>query len=62
MTLLKTLQENREEILRVAARHGAFNVRIFGSVAREEETLESDIDFLLVDGKSRAVCAASASG
>lgn len=47
MTLLNTLRENREEILRIAARHGAFNVRIFGSVVRGEETPESDIDFLI---------------
>jgi uncharacterized protein len=47
MTLLDTLQEKREEILQVAARHGAFNVRVFGSVVRGEETPESDIDFLI---------------
>jgi uncharacterized protein len=47
MTLLDTLQEKREEILLVAARHGAFNVRVFGSVVRREETPESDIDFLI---------------
>ncbi|MGC1310117.1 MAG: nucleotidyltransferase family protein [Phormidesmis sp.] len=45
--LLDTLQENREEILQIAANHGAFNVRVFGSVVRGEETLESDIDFLI---------------
>jgi len=38
----------RDEILRVAARHGAHNVRVFGSAARGESTHESDID-LLVD-------------
>jgi predicted nucleotidyltransferase len=47
MALLDTLRERREEILQVAARHGAFNVRVFGSVVRREETLESDIDFLI---------------
>ena len=41
------LQERREDILRVAARHGAGTVRLFGSVARGEETLESDIDLLI---------------
>ncbi len=30
------LQEKREDILRVAAKRGAFNVRVFGSVARGE--------------------------
>jgi len=43
MALLDTLRERREEILQVAARHGAFNVRVFGSVVRGEETLESDL-------------------
>ncbi|MEL7349933.1 MAG: nucleotidyltransferase family protein [Cyanobacteria bacterium P01_A01_bin.116] len=47
MALLDTLQENREKILEIAAQHGAFNVRVFGSVVRREETLESDIDFLI---------------
>ncbi|MBW4515238.1 MAG: nucleotidyltransferase family protein [Timaviella obliquedivisa GSE-PSE-MK23-08B] len=47
MALLDTLRENRVEILQVAAQHGAFNVRVFGSVVRGEETSESDIDFLI---------------
>ena len=47
MTLLDTLQENREQILEIAAKHGALNVRVFGSVARGEATAESDIDFLV---------------
>lgn len=47
MALLDLLREKREEILQVAARHGAFNVRVFGSVARGEETPESDVDFLI---------------
>ena len=42
------VREHREEILRVAAFHGAGNVRIFGSVARGEDTADSDVD-LLVD-------------
>lgn len=41
------LKEKREEILRIAARHGASNVRIFGSVARGEADEASDIDFLV---------------
>lgn len=47
MALLDILKEQRSEILQVAARHGAFNVRVFGSVVRGEETAESDIDFLI---------------
>jgi predicted nucleotidyltransferase len=42
------VREHRDEILRVAALHGAGNILLFGSVARGEDTLESDVD-LLVD-------------
>jgi predicted nucleotidyltransferase len=41
------LQSKRKDILRIAARHGAYNVRIFGSVARGEARPDSDIDFLV---------------
>jgi predicted nucleotidyltransferase len=47
MGLKQLLQEKREEILTIAAKHGAYNLRIFGSVARGEETPSSDIDFLI---------------
>lgn len=47
MNLKQNLQQKRAEILAIANRHGAFNVRIFGSVARGEETENSDIDFLI---------------
>jgi uncharacterized protein len=47
MSLKQLLQEKREEILEIATKHGAFNIRIFGSVARGEETENSDIDFLI---------------
>lgn len=42
------LKAKRDEILRTAFKHGASNVRIFGSVARGEADAASDID-LLVD-------------
>ena len=42
------LKAKRDEILRTAIKHGASNVRIFGSVARGEADATSDID-LLVD-------------
>ena len=48
MTSATQLRQRREEIPRVAARHGAGNVLVFGSVARAEATDDSDID-LLVD-------------
>jgi uncharacterized protein len=47
MALLDTLRERRSQILEIAAKHGASNVRVFGSVVRGEETPESDVDFLI---------------
>jgi len=41
------LQNKRDQILALATRHGARNVRVFGSVARGEASAESDIDFLV---------------
>ena len=41
------LQSHRIAILQVAARHGAYNVRVFGSVARGEAKPDSDIDILV---------------
>ena len=43
----KLLKEKREEILRTALHYGAYNVRVFGSVARGEARQDSDIDFLV---------------
>lgn len=42
------LRAHRDQILRTTQRHGASNVRVFGSVARGEDGPDSDID-LLVD-------------
>jgi len=39
--------QKREEILQLAASHGAYNVRLFGSVIRGEADEKSDIDFLV---------------
>jgi uncharacterized protein len=47
MTVQELLKEKREEILQIAARHGARNVRVFGSVVRGEAGAASDIDLLV---------------
>ena len=47
MSIYQQLQSKRAEILQTAAHYGAYNVRIFGSVARHEAHSESDIDFLV---------------
>jgi uncharacterized protein len=41
------LQSKRAEILAIAARHGARNVRVFGSFARGEAHPGSDVDLLV---------------
>ena len=38
------LREKRQDIERIAAEHGAYNVRVFGSVARGKAGPESDVD------------------
>jgi uncharacterized protein len=47
VTLDQLLREKRDDIKRIAARHGAYNIRVFGSVARGEAGPESDIDILI---------------
>ena len=42
------LHDKKDQIHEIAARHGASNVRVFGSVARGEASADSDVD-LLVD-------------
>lgn len=48
MGIDELLEAKREQILQIAAKHGARNVRVFGSVAHGEAGPESDVD-LLVD-------------
>jgi uncharacterized protein len=48
MALRDELRRQRDAILGIAAKHGASNLRVFGSVVRGEERPDSDID-LLVD-------------
>jgi predicted nucleotidyltransferase len=55
MSMRKKLTEMRGAILVVAARHGASNVRVFGSVARGEEAADSDIDFLVALERGRTL-------
>lgn len=47
MVMAEVLKIKREEILHIAALHGAHNIRIFGSVARGKAGEESDVDFLV---------------
>jgi len=44
---LRDIRNQRDTILAIANRHGATNVRVFGSVVRDEARDESDVDFLV---------------
>lgn len=46
--MTRLLEQKREEILRIAAKYGARNVRVFGSMVHDRVAGDSDID-LLVD-------------
>ena len=47
MTLQELRGSRRDSVLEVAARHGARNISVFGSVARGDSDLQSDVDFLV---------------
>lgn len=47
MSSFEIFKSKRNEILAIAAKHGAANVRIFGSVVRGEDTPDSDVDVLV---------------
>lgn len=47
MGIDRTLEDKRNEILRIAASHGARNLRVFGSRARGEQKRDSDLDILV---------------
>ena len=47
MDELNQIRIKKEEILNIASKHGAINIRIFGSIVRGESRPGSDIDFLI---------------
>ncbi|MFH0939244.1 MAG: nucleotidyltransferase family protein [Planctomycetota bacterium] len=55
MGLRELLKSQRDEILRIAAKHGAYNIRVFGSAARGEDDERSDVDFLVQMEKGRSL-------
>jgi len=55
MKTMDMLMERRDEILAVARKRGAYNVRVFGSVARGEDDERSDIDLLVDMEKGRTL-------
>lgn len=55
VALAQLLKDKREAILQLAEKHGAYNVRIFGSVVRGEAGPESDVDFLVAVETGRSL-------
>lgn len=49
------VDENRDAIISVAAENGLSNVRVFGSVARLDDTVESDIDLLVTPNEGTSL-------
>ena len=47
--------DKRNEIVQIARRHGASNIRVFGSAARSEADENSDIDFLVDLDRGRSL-------
>jgi uncharacterized protein len=47
MDLYELLKFKKQEIIEIAKKHGAYNIRVFGSVARHTAGEDSDIDFLI---------------
>jgi predicted nucleotidyltransferase len=55
MTIPELVQRHRADVLRLAARRGVTDVRVFGSVARGEADQASDIDFLVQVAPGRSL-------
>jgi predicted nucleotidyltransferase len=45
--MVQELLRNRDAVLRIAAKYGARNIRVFGSASRGEASARSDLDFLV---------------
>ena len=52
MDIERFLHEKRDDIRTIASKHGAYNIRIFGSAVRGEAGPDSDIDFLIDVGST----------
>ena len=55
MVTLEVIQARRAELLDLAARRGARNLRVFGSVARGEAGPDSDLDLIVEMDSDRGV-------
>ncbi len=50
MTTFDNLSAQRQQVLELAAKHGVTSIRVFGSVARREDSEDSDVDLLVTTG------------
>jgi hypothetical protein len=55
MPFKNALRKRRDEIVQIANRYGAHNIRIFGSVSKETDRHDSDVDFLVDLDKDRSL-------
>jgi uncharacterized protein len=55
MSVQEILALKRTEIIELARKHGASQIRLIGSVARGEERADSDVDFLVTWGPSTSL-------
>lgn len=53
--IAEIIGDKRDDILRLAAQHKAYNVRVFGSVARGEARPDSDVDLLVTVGEGVSI-------
>ena len=54
MGITDLVSGKRQDILRIAAKHGVQRIRVFGSVARGEAGPQSDVDFLIEVGSQHS--------
>lgn len=54
MKIEELLRTRREQILEIARKHGAYDLRVFGSAARGEGNEQSDVDFLVEVGPAHS--------
>ncbi|MDA8211847.1 MAG: nucleotidyltransferase family protein [Clostridia bacterium] len=55
MSVMSLLKEKRHDIMNIASSNGVTKISLFGSVARGEETVNSDIDFLVEFEENRSL-------
>lgn len=55
MSLQESISTKRQDIIEVARRHGAKNIRVFGSMARGTSGPDSDVDFLVDLDRDRSL-------